>query len=406
MELPLIDVPDGTLTSPQGFLAGATAARMRDDYAPGRLDLGLLVSERRCAAGAVYTRHRFPGASLRVSREHLVDNHAQALVVNTGVANAFTGEQGIADAKEIAQLVAQKLGVAANDVVVAGTGVTGWLLPMDRIRDGIAKISVVDSGGNDFAHAIMTTDTVAKQTAVRFEHGGVTYTVGGAAKGSGMIHPNMATMLGFLTTDAPVDPAMLPALVRQIVDASFNQLTIDNDTSPDDTVVLLANGAAGGEPMGVGHPALPLLTAAVERVAVTLTRKLARDGEGATKLIEVRVEHAATLADARRAAKSIAGSMLLKAAVFGNDPNWGRVLDAVGYSGVEAEEERISLAIQGVQTYGAGVPVPFDEASLRAALAQEEVRINVDLGMGQSSATAWGCDLTEEYVRINAEYTT
>lgn len=405
MEAPIIDVPDGTITTPLGYRAGAAAAAIREDR-PDRLDLSLLVSERRCSAAAVYTTHRFPGASLRVSRGHLADNHAQALVVNTGVANAFTGEQGIADAKEMAQLVAQKLGVAASDVVVASTGVTGWLLPMDRIRAGIDKITVAEGGGNDFAHAIMTTDTVAKQAAVRFEYGGVTYTVGGAAKGSGMINPNMATMLGFLTTDAPVDPAVLPALVRQVADASFNQLTIDNDTSPDDMVLLMANGVTGGETIGAGHPALPLLAAAVERVAVTLTRKLARDGEGATKLIEVRIENAATLADARRAAKSIAGSMLLKAAVFGNDPNWGRALDAIGYSGVEAEEERISLAIQGVPVYRAGVPVPFDEASLRAALAQEEVRIDVDLGAGVESAMAWGCDLTTDYVRINAEYTT
>ncbi len=277
---------------------------------------------------------------------------------------------------------------------------------MDRIRAGISKITVAEGGGSAFAHAIMTTDTVAKQAAVRFEHGGVTYTVGGAAKGSGMINPKMATMLGFLTTDAPVDPAGLPALVRQVADASFNQLTIDNDTSPDDMVLLMANGVAGGETIGAGHPALPLLAAAVERVAITLTRKLARDGEGATKLIEVRIEHAATIADARRAAKSIAGSMLLKAAVFGNDPNWGRALDAIGYSGVEAEEERISLAIQGVSVYHAGVPVPFDEPSLRAALAEEEVRIDVDLGAGKESAMAWGCDLTTDYVKINAEYTT
>jgi glutamate N-acetyltransferase/amino-acid N-acetyltransferase len=400
----LIDVPDGTVTTPLGFSAGVTAAGIREDR-PDRFDLSLLLSEARCSAAAVYTSHRFPGASLRLSRDHLADHRAQALVVNTGVANAFTGEQGTRDAEEIAQLVARKLGVAATDVVVASTGVTGWLLPMDRIRAGIERIALAREAGRDFAHAIMTTDSVAKSVAVQFEYDGVTYSVGGAAKGAGMINPNMATMLAFLTTDMAVEPSVMPSLVRQVADASFNQLTIDNDTSPDDMVLLMANGAAGGATVGAGHPAFPLLTAAVERVAVALTRKLARDGEGATKLIEVRVSGAATLADARRAAKAVAGSMLLKAAIFGNDPNWGRALDPIGYSGVEAEEGRIVLSTQGVVTYR-GAPVPHDDAALRAALESEEVVIEIDLGAGGESARAWGCDLTPEYVRINAEYTT
>ena len=404
MEAPLIEVPDGTIVSPLGFTAGATAAGIREDR-PGRLDLSLLFSERRCSAGAVYTTHRFPGASLRVSRDHAADNYSQALVVNAGVANAFTGEQGVADAREIATLVGEKLGVEANDVVVASTGVTGWLLPMERIRAGLSEIRTSREGGDDFAHAIMTTDTVVKQAAVQFEYGDLTYTVGGAAKGSGMINPNMATLLGFLTTDAPLEPAVMSGLVHQTVDVSFNQLTIDNDTSPDDTVVLLANGAAGGEAIGPHHAALPLVAEAVERVAVSLTRQLARDGEGATKLIEVRVSGAATVAAARSAAKAVAGSMLLKAAMFGNDPNWGRALDAIGYSGVLAEETRITLAIQGIETYR-GAPVTHDAVALRNAIDDEEVRIAIDLGVGEDSAMAWGCDLSTDYVRINSEYTT
>ena len=404
MESQFVDVPNGTITSPIGFQAGATAAGIRDDIAE-RSDLALLYSEQRCVAGAVYTTHRFPGASLRVSREHLADFHAQALVVNSGVANAFTGEQGMTDAREMAQLVGKQLDVAVEDVAVASTGVTGWLLPMDRIRAALPKIELSPNGGSELAHAIMTTDTVSKEAAVQFEYGGVTYTVGGVAKGSGMIMPNMATMLGFLTTDAPLEAAVFPSLVHQTVDASFNQLTIDNETSPDDTVLLMANGAAGGEAIGPHHAALPLLAAAVEHVAVILTRKLARDGEGATKLIEVRVRGGATLAAARRAAKSVAGSMLVKAAMYGNDPNWGRVLDAIGYSGIQAEETRISLALQGLVTFR-GEPVPFDEAALREALGEEEVRIEIDLGEGEETAMAWGCDLTPEYVRINSEYTT
>jgi glutamate N-acetyltransferase/amino-acid N-acetyltransferase len=405
MEAPLIDVPDGTITTPRGFLAGATAAGIRSDT-PGRLDLALLVSEQRCAAAAVYTTNRFQAPPLRLTQRHLAGGRAQAVVVNTGCANALTGGQGKRDAQEMAELTAAKLDLAVDDVVVASTGVTGWLLPMERIRDSIGRILPTEDGGDAFAHAIMTTDTVAKQAAVQFEWDGVTYAVGGAAKGAGMIHVNMATMLAFLTTDAPVDGAVLTSLLRETVDASFNQLTIDNATSTNDMALLLASGAAGGETIGSGHPALPLLGAALQHVAITLTRKLARDGEGASKLLEVRVDGAASIEDARRAAKTVAGSMLLKAAVFGNDPNWGRVLDAIGYSDVEAEEERLALAIQAVEVYRDGEPVPFDEGALSQALAHGDVHIRVDLGAGEATATAWGCDLTPEYVRINSEYTT
>ena len=406
MEAPLVDVPNGGVTTPQGFLAGATAAAIRDDSPPGHLDLALLVAERRSAAAAIYTTNRFQAPPLRLTQRHLADGMAQAVVVNTGCANSLTGEQGARDAQEMTELAAKKLGIAVEDVVVASTGVTGWLLPMDRIRATIGEIAPSAEGGDTFAHAILTTDTVAKQAAVRFDWDGVTYTVGGTAKGSGMIHVDMATMLAFLTTDAPVESELLSSLLQETVDSSFNMLTIDGATSTNDMALLLANGAAGGEPFAAGHPALPLLRAALERVATTLTRELARDGEGASKLLEVFVEGAANLQDARRAAKAIAGSFLLKAAIFGNDPNWGRVLDAVGYCGAEAREERMALEMQGVEVYRAGEPVAFDADALRQALAASEVHLRVDLGMGESTATAWGCDLTPEYVRINSEYTT
>lgn len=405
MEAALIEVPDGTITTPRGFLAGATAAGIRDG-APGHLDLALLCSDRRCAAAAVYTTNRFQAPPLRLTRRHLADGRAQAVIANSGCANALTGEQGERDAQAMAELAAVKMGVPIEDVVVASTGVTGWLLPMEHIRGGLGHIIPTEDGGDAFAHAVMTTDTVAKQAAVRFQRNGATYAVGGAAKGSGMINVNMATMLAFLTTDAPVDVAVLPSLLRETVDASFNMLTVDGDTSTNDMVLLLANGAAGGVPIGAGHPALPLLGAALERVATTLTRKLARDGEGASKLLEVRVDGAATVEDARRAAKAVAGSLLVKAAVFGNDPNWGRVLVAVGYSGAQVREERLAVVIQNVEVYRDGVPVPFDAATLSRALAHSEVHFRVDLGAGEATATAWGCDLTPEYVRINSEYTT
>ena len=407
IEAPLIDVADGAITTPRGFLAGAAAVGIRDDT-PGRLDLALLLAERRCAAAAVYTTNRFQAPPLHLTQRHLADGSAQVVFVNTGCANSLTGEQGRRDAQEMAELAAAKLDIAVEDVVVASTGVTGWMLPMERIRAGIGQIIPTEDGGDAFAHAIMTTDTVAKQAAVRFQWDGATYAVGGAAKGSGMIHPDLATMLAFLTTDVAVDGRVLPSLLRETVDVSFNLLTIDGATSTNDMVLLLAGGAAGGDPIGGGHPALPLLRAALERVATTLTRELARDGEGAGKLLEVRVDGAASVEDARRAAKAVAGSMLVKAAVFGNDPNWGRVLDAVGYSGAEAREERLTLAIQDLVVYRGGAPVPFDAAALSRALARPEgeVHFRIELGVGEAAATAWGCDLTPEYVRINSEYTT
>jgi glutamate N-acetyltransferase/amino-acid N-acetyltransferase len=405
METQLIDVPDGTITTPQGFLAGATEAGIRDP-APGHLDLALLTSERRCAAAAVYTTNRFQAAPIGVTQRHLADGQAQAVIANSGCANALTGRQGLRDAKVMAELAAAKLGVGVEDVVVASTGVTGWAMPMERIRAGVGHIIPTEDGGDAFAHAIMTTDTVAKQAAVRFEHDGVAYAVGGAAKGSGMIHVDMATMLAFLTTDAPVDPGVVPSLLRETVDASFNMLTIDGDTSTNDMVLLLANGAAGGKSIGARHPALAVIGAALQHVATALTRKLARDGEGASKLLEVRVSGGRSAEEARRAAKAVAGSMLVKAAVYGCDPNWGRVLVALGYSGARVREDRLVMSIQDVEVCRDGAPVPFDEAALSQALTHSEVHLDIELGAGRSSATAWGCDLTPEYVRINSEYTT
>jgi glutamate N-acetyltransferase/amino-acid N-acetyltransferase len=408
MEAPLTEVPDGTVTTPRGFLAGATDARIRDDYAQGRLDLALLHSERPCDAAAVYTRNSFLGPPLRVTRANLADAKAQAVIANSGIANCLTGDPGVADAQEMARLAAEKLGLAPEDVAVASTGVTGWRLPMDRIREAMRHILPTTDGGDAFAHAIMTTDTVAKQAAVQFEHDGVLYSVGGCAKGSGMIHPNMATMLSFLTTDAAVEPRFLQSVLSDAVEVSYNMMTIDGDTSPEDLVLLLANGAAanGAGAIDEHHDAAPVFRAAVEHVAIALARKLARDGEGASKLIEVRVDGAASLADARLAAKEVAGSSLVKTAVYGNDPNWGRILVAAGNSGAQILEEKVSLAIQDTEVYRNGEPLPFDEAAVSNALRQPEVRFRIDLGLGDATATAWGCDLTPDYVRINAEYTT
>ena len=401
----------GGVTSPLGFLAGAARAAIRESP-PDKLDLGLLYSLVPCAAAALFTANRVRAAPILVSERHLADGRARAVIVNSGCANASTGERGLGDAEEMARLAAEKLSLAPQEVVVSSTGVIGWFLPMDRIRSALAGLRPSREGGLDFARAIMTTDTVPKSVAASLSYdvpSAGRYLVGGCAKGSGMIHPQVATMLVFLTTDAPVQPDFLRESLRRAADASFNMMTIDGDTSPNDMVLALANGGAAGpgdEPIGPGHRVAPLFQAALTRVCTHLARELARDAEGASKLIEVRVEGAADEADARRAARTVAGSLLVKTAVYGCDPNWGRILTAAGYSGAQVREEACRLYVQGVRVFAGGLPEPFDEAALRQALASREVSIRLDLGLGAGAATAWGCDLTPEYVRINAEYTT
>lgn len=345
-------------------------------------------------------------APVLLSQRNLADGRAQAVVANAGCANACSGDQGMHDAREMAELAARRLGVAAEDVVVASTGVTGCFLPMDSIRNPLLAIEPSREGGEAFARAIMTTDKVPKLAAAAFTVGDRRYVVGGCAKGSGMIHPDMATMLAFLTTDAPLGPVFLRQALDEAVAVSFNMVTVDGDTSPNDMALLMANGAAGGEPLHSGHKAAPLFRQALRATCIHLAKGLARDAEGATKLIEVRVEGAASDADARLAARAVAGSMLVKAAVYGCDPNWGRILVAAGYSGADLREESTSLYLQDVCLLARGRPEPFDEASLRSALAGPDVSIRLDLGLGKGKATAWGCDLTEEYVRFNSEYTT
>jgi glutamate N-acetyltransferase/amino-acid N-acetyltransferase len=345
-------------------------------------------------------------APILLSQRHLSDGRAQAVVANAGCANACTGERGMRDAQEMAEVAGRKLGVAVEDVVVASTGVTGCMLPMDQMRHPLLAIEPSPDGGEAFARAIMTTDTVPKLAAAAFSFGSHRYVVGGCAKGSGMIHPNMATMLAFLTTDAPIEPAFLRQALDEAVAASFNMVTVDGDTSPNDMALVMANGMAGGDPIGAGHDAAPLFRDALRATCVHLAKGMARDAEGASKLIEVRVEGAASEADARRAARAVAGSMLVKAAVYGCDPNWGRILVAAGYSGADLREETTSLYLQDVCLLARGQLQPYDEPALRAAMAGPDAVIRLDLGLGEASATAWGCDLTEEYVRFNSEYTT
>lgn len=401
----IAEIADGSVTTPSGFLAGAVHSGVRYTD-PDRLDFGILYAERPCTAAGVFTRNTVQGAPVTVSREHVANRRARAIVANSGIANVATGARGLADAREMCALTAQKLGIATEEVLVASTGVIGWTLPMERVREAIARVELRPDGGCDFARAIMTTDTHPKHTAVAFSAGGRTYHVGGVAKGAAMLHPDMGTMFAFLTTDAPIAETYIDPLWREIVDDTFNMVSVDGDTSTSDTAILLANGAAGGEPFAAESADVAALREALFVVARTLARALAADGEGATKLIEVRVSGARSVEEARRAARTISASPLVKAAVYGNDFNWGRVLMAIGRSGAAINLERAEVRLGDVVAYAHGGPTNVDTATGVAAMKQREVTIAADLGVGSAAATAWGCDLTEEYVRLNADYTT
>ena len=304
-------------------------------------------------------------------------------------------------------IAAAELGFEKEEVAVASTGVMGKYLPMDRIEAGIkdAAASLSDNG-SDFAEAILTTDTRTKEAAARVQIGGDTVTVGGVAKGSGMIHPNMATMLAFVTTDAAVEEECLQSTLREATDKTFNRVTVDGDTSPNDMVLLMANGAAGNEPLTADSPDYPAFEQTVEAVMCELAKEIARDGEGATKLVEVVVEGAKDEPSAAALAKAVVGSNLVKTAVYGEDANWGRVLNAMGYAGVPFDPEGVELYFGPIKVFENGEPVPHEEAEANATLAGDEVRILARLKEGAASATAWGCDLTYEYVKINGSYRT
>jgi len=393
----------GGATAPAGFWAGGVSCGVRGS---GVRDLGLLFSERPCGAAAVFTRNAFKGAPLGVTREAVEAGGLRAVVVNSGNANAATGARGVEDAYAMQGAAGEALGVEAGRVAVASTGVIGEHLPMEEIRAGIGDAAgKLSTDGTPFAEAIMTTDTRTKEAAVLVEVGEKSVTVGGTAKGSGMIHPNMGTMLAFLTTDAAVEPGCLRETLSRATDRSFNRVTVDGDTSPSDMALLLANGAAGNEPLTTESPDYPAFAGAVEAVAQMLAKEIARDGEGATRLVEVVVEGAESEEVAAALAKSVVGSSLVKAAVFGEDANWGRVLTAMGYAGVPFDPDGLELWFGPVKVFE-GAPVPHETAEANAALASGEVSITARLGAGGASATAWGCDLSYEYVRINGSYRT
>jgi glutamate N-acetyltransferase/amino-acid N-acetyltransferase len=396
-------VVGGGVTSAQGFRAGSVAAGIKKTGAP---DLCVLWSDRLAAVAGVFTTNKVRAAPVLISEERVRRGVSHGVVVNAGNANACTAAQGLADTVEMAHLTARRFGAADDEILVASTGVIGVNLPMERIREGISRVELASDGGAAAARAIMTTDLRPKEHAVAFRLVNTSITVGGMAKGSGMIHPNMATMLSFITTDAAVDPTFLQIALREATDISFNMITVDGDTSTNDTLLAFANGAAGNPPIQTGTAAAAQFQEALNAVATELAKAVARDGEGATKLIEVAVMGAASSDDARRAARSVAASSLFKAAVYGSDPNWGRILCAIGYSGAAVDSERVDVRMGDVWLMRAGQIQAFERAAGVAQMAGPVVVVAVDLHLGSASARAWGCDLTEQYVEINGKYTT
>ncbi len=391
----------GGVTSAQGFLASGVHCGVK----PDRKDLALVVSRVPATAAGVFTTNKVKAAPVLLDMERIRSGRGQAVVLNSGNANACTGEQGMRDAREMAQLAAEHLEIPEDLVYVCSTGMIGRPLPMDAIRRGIPEAARrLGPDGTAAAEAIMTTDTVPKTAAVQVALGGQVVTVGGMTKGAGMIHPQMATTLTVLTTDAAAPPPVLQGALRRAADLSFNRITVDGDRSTNDTILLLANGEAGAPEIAGPGEALEAFQEALVAVAVTLARMVARDGEGATKLIEVTVRGAQSEEDAHRAALAVAASPLVKTAIYGRWPQWGRVLAAVGYSGAEVQTDRTSVRFGPVLVADRGAPVGGPESLEAAAryLAQDDVQVVVDLGLGRGEATVWTCDLTEGYVRENA----
>ncbi len=394
---------EGGITAPSGFFAAGVSAGIKKS---GKRDVCLLAAESAVPAAGVFTTSTTAAPPVLVSREHLAGGMLRAVVVNAGNANACTGDAGMGDARAMADATAVALGCLPREVAVCSTGVIGVPLPLELVSAGIAEAAgALDSTNGDVAaEAIMTTDTFAKQLAISVTAEGRTFTVGGMAKGSGMIQPNMATMLAFITTDAPLAPASCDAVLRAAVARSFNRITVDSDTSTNDTCILMASGAEGGAELAAGTSAYDAVAAAVLEVATALAQMVVRDGEGATKFVTVTVRGAVSEADAERAAFAIANSPLMKTALFGEDANWGRVAMAVGKSGAVIDPRVLEIVFAGIVTCKDGTATGFDEEEAARALSEPEIELLVDLHVGDAEATVWTCDFSYDYVRINGDY--
>ncbi|MDX2230041.1 MAG: bifunctional ornithine acetyltransferase/N-acetylglutamate synthase [Leptolyngbyaceae cyanobacterium bins.349] len=408
------EVPGG-ITAPKGYKAAGITAGLKPSGSP---DLALIVSDVEAIAAGVFTQSVVRAACVDYCRDKLrAKSTARAILCNAGQANAATGEQGMIDAIESAQALSQALGVSSDLVLLASTGVIGQRIKMEILKAGLPKLvsELSDSGSDAAAKAICTTDTVTKSIALETTLDGRPVRIGGICKGAGMIHPNMATMLGFVTCDAAVSPHLWQEMLGRAVDKSFNQLTVDGDTSTNDTVLALANGESRTPAITDMGADAAKLEAMLTEVCIYLAKAIARDGEGATCLVEVHVTGATTDTDARKVARTIAGSSLVKSAIFGRDPNWGRIAGAAGRAGVLFNQEELQIKLGDFLMMEHGQPQPFDRPAANAYLKQaaagtylkdDTVRISVNIGAGPGSGTAWGCDLSYDYVKINAEYTT
>lgn len=401
---------DGGVTAAAGFEAAGYEAAIKYQ---NRMDMALLYSRVPCRAAGVFTGNVVKAAPVLWDKEIVAHSpYAQAVVINAGIANACTGKQGYDCCRQTAQKAGEMLDIPADSVLVASTGVIGWQLPLDKLKAGVEKLAekkaATPEAGLDAVKAMMTTDTVPKQAAAQIEIGGKTVTVGGMCKGSGMIHPNMCTMLGFLTTDLAISKELLQEALREDIADTYNMVSVDGDTSTNDTVLLLANGMAGNPEIIQKDENYQKFKEALKYVNTALAKMMAGDGEGATALFETQVIHADTKEHARTLAKSVICSSLTKAAIYGHDANWGRILCALGYSGVTFDPEAIELFFQSksgrIQIYQNGTAVNYSEEEATKILSDPEVTVLVDMKMGEEEAAAWGCDLTYDYVKINADY--
>ncbi len=394
---------ENCVTAPRGFHAGVTACGIKSDASIK--DLGILASDVPCVAAGTFTTSSTRAAPVMVCQERLKSGKAQAVIVNSGNANCATGELGLLNAYRMTEYAARRLGLENELVLCSSTGIIGRQLPIEKIQAGVPKIELREDQGNAFSEAIMTTDTRPKRIALEFELEGRTVRLGGVTKGAGMIYPNMATMLCYLTTDAAIEAAWMKTEVRSAVADSFNMMAMDGDMSTNDTCILFANGLAGNTPINAQHPEAATFREALRRVTQYLAIEMARDGEGATKLMTVHVRGARDKADAVKAARAVTVSPLWQCALAGGDPNWGRIVAALGASGCELDQNAYDIFIGNVQVTQQGMAANYQQDEARAAIAGSEVTISVDLHLGDGQATAWGCDLTHGYIDENTLYT-
>ncbi len=398
---------DGAICAPLGFMASGVAADI-NGKGNSKKDVALIFSVTPAIAAGVFTKNAVKAAPILVTQEVLKNQKLQAVVINSRNANSCTGEQGMKDAAAMCRLTAHSLKIEPELIAVSSTGVIGVPLPMQRIENGIVEAAkhLSKDGNGDAASAIMTTDTFSKEIAIQIDLNGFAVTIGGISKGSGMVHPNMATILGFITTDAKITPHALQAALKRGNEKSFNMISVDGDTSTNDMILAMANGLSGNPEIQFGTSEFETFAQALEYVLVFLAKEVARDGEGATKLLEVQIVNAASIDDAKAAARAVCSSLLVKTAIFGRDANWGRILCALGYSGAQFDPSNVNIFIGDVQVMDKGTPLMFDEEAALNILSKNEIVITGDLQSGSAAATSWGCDLSYDYVKINGSYRT